>query len=205
MYAYEGLGSIYWHMVSKLLLAVSENVFRASEEGASRQVIDELTRHYRQIQQGIGAEKNPSEYGAFPTDPYSHTPENSGVKQPGMTGQVKEDVLSRLAELGLHVENGCLKFRTGLFDENELLAEPDEFPVVDGRGNLRQIPLPAGSLGFTICQVPVVMTRGTNRRIRIIYSDGLVRELHGLSLDRSSSRDVIDRSGKIIQLECEFS
>ena len=26
MYAYEGIGSIYWHMVSKLLLAVSEVV-----------------------------------------------------------------------------------------------------------------------------------------------------------------------------------
>ena len=30
MYAYEGIGSIYWHMVSKLLLAASETVLDAS-------------------------------------------------------------------------------------------------------------------------------------------------------------------------------
>ena len=30
-YAYEGLGSIYWHMVSKLLLAVQENIFKAQK------------------------------------------------------------------------------------------------------------------------------------------------------------------------------
>jgi hypothetical protein len=31
MYAYEGIGSIYWHMVSKLLLAVQENIRQAYE------------------------------------------------------------------------------------------------------------------------------------------------------------------------------
>ena len=31
-YAYEGLGSIYWHMVSKLLLAIQENVFISLEK-----------------------------------------------------------------------------------------------------------------------------------------------------------------------------
>ena len=36
--------------------------------------------------------KTPEEYGAFPFDAYSHTPYNSGAKQPGMTGQVKEEI-----------------------------------------------------------------------------------------------------------------
>ncbi len=31
-FAYEGLGSIYWHMVSKLLLAVQETIRRTSGE-----------------------------------------------------------------------------------------------------------------------------------------------------------------------------
>jgi hypothetical protein len=35
MYAYEGLGSIYWHMVSKLLLAIQENVFSGLDRQAS--------------------------------------------------------------------------------------------------------------------------------------------------------------------------
>ena len=45
-------------------------------------------------------------YGAFPTDPYSHTPAGKGAQQPGMTGQVKEDVISRFGELGVEVKNG---------------------------------------------------------------------------------------------------
>ncbi len=35
-FAYEGLGSIYWHMVSKLLLAVQETILRHKGEPASR-------------------------------------------------------------------------------------------------------------------------------------------------------------------------
>ena len=34
-FGYEGLGSIYWHMVSKLLLAAQETYLRAVEAGAS--------------------------------------------------------------------------------------------------------------------------------------------------------------------------
>ncbi|MBT8114440.1 MAG: hypothetical protein KJP04_03625, partial [Arenicella sp.] len=90
-FAYEGLGSIYWHMVSKLGLAVSENIFWAATNDAAANTIDSLRDQFAFIRDGIGAEKSPQDYGAFPSDPYSHTPENAGVKQPGMTGQVKED------------------------------------------------------------------------------------------------------------------
>ena len=31
-FGFEGLGSIYWHMVSKLLLAVQENIYWAADE-----------------------------------------------------------------------------------------------------------------------------------------------------------------------------
>ena len=48
-------------------------------------------------------------YGAFPTDPYSHTPSFAGARQPGMTGQVKEDFLARLGELGAQVVAGRLR------------------------------------------------------------------------------------------------
>ena len=40
---YEGLGSIYWHMVSKLLLAVMETVKKAEATDASVSVVDGLT------------------------------------------------------------------------------------------------------------------------------------------------------------------
>ena len=95
-FAYEGLGSIYWHMVSKLLLAAQECHRRAVEEGAAETVIAALANAYYDIRQGLGFNKSPAEYGAFPTDPYSHTPMGSGARQPGMTGQVKEEILTRL-------------------------------------------------------------------------------------------------------------
>src|SRR5208283_213827 len=38
-FGYEGLGCIYWHMVSKLLLAVQETFFRAVESGTPGQVV----------------------------------------------------------------------------------------------------------------------------------------------------------------------
>jgi hypothetical protein len=46
MFGYEGLGSVYWHMVSKLLLVVQENVFAAQNEGADETTRDRLGRLY---------------------------------------------------------------------------------------------------------------------------------------------------------------
>ena len=102
-YKYEGLGCIYWHMVSKLLLAVGEVIQRTD---MNTDTATELVAHYMHIREGIGAHKSPEQYGAFPFDPYSHTPSMAGVQQPGMTGQVKEDIISRWFELGIQVEDG---------------------------------------------------------------------------------------------------
>jgi len=112
-YKYEGLGSIYWHMVSKLLLAIGENIEQAGIKGASAEILRRLAKHYYAVQKGIGVHKTPDQYGAFPIDPYSHTPRMAGVQQPGMTGQVKEDVISRFFELGLIDEKGTNIIRPG--------------------------------------------------------------------------------------------
>ncbi|MCU0350285.1 MAG: hypothetical protein MUF43_05565, partial [Flavobacterium sp.] len=45
-YGYEGLGSIYWHMVSKLQLAVLECCQKAIEEKESPEIIGRLLEHY---------------------------------------------------------------------------------------------------------------------------------------------------------------
>ena len=94
MFGYEGLGCIYWHMVAKLLLAVQENLFAA--EAAGDPPAARLAALYYDVRAGLGFNKTPAVYGAFPTDPYSHTPGHSGAQQPGMTGQVKEEILTRL-------------------------------------------------------------------------------------------------------------
>ena len=110
-YKYEGLGSIYWHMVSKLLLAVGENIRSVSQSWltADAPVRERLITHYRAIKEGLGLHKSPEQYGSFPFDAYSHTPAMAGVQQPGMTGQVKEDILSRWNELGIEVHDGAIR------------------------------------------------------------------------------------------------
>ena len=121
-YKYEGLGCIYWHMVSKLLLAVGENIEKAVSDQSS--ALSRLRDHYHAIREGIGAHKNPAEYGAFPFDPYSHTPSMAGAQQPGMTGQVKEDIISRWFELGVTVRDGQIAFcPTMLTDEDFVQGE----------------------------------------------------------------------------------
>ena len=63
MYAYEGLGSIYWHMVSKLLLATLENFQKAVAENVDSVVIGRLADCYFNIRAGIGFNKDPQNYG----------------------------------------------------------------------------------------------------------------------------------------------
>ena len=106
-FAYEGLGSIYWHMVSKLLLAIQESALEAAK-GDNKELTARLTEAYYDVRKGIGFNKTPELYGAFPQDPYSHTPKNQGAKQPGMTGQVKEEVLTRFGELGVILEDSTV-------------------------------------------------------------------------------------------------
>jgi len=149
-YKYEGLGCIYWHMVSKLLLAVSENQKKAIEMGEEKLTLARLESHYREIREGIGVHKSPTIYGAIPTDPHSHTPSFSGVQQPGMTGQVKEDFLTRFSELVVQVLHGCLSFLPALVPGAEFLQRPANFKYVDGGRKPQKPKLEMGSLAYTL-------------------------------------------------------
>ena len=120
-YAYEGLGSIYWHMVSKLLLAVQENFFVAQKANDANAA--SLAKLYYDVRSGLGFNKTPELYGAFPTDPYSHTPSMQGAKQPGMTGQVKEEVITRWGELGMQILDGKLIINPTLLKKSEFKAD----------------------------------------------------------------------------------
>lgn len=203
-FGYEGLGSIYWHMVSKLALAVSENYSAALESGASAETTESLKNHLTNIKRGIGAEKSPSDYGAFPSDPYSHTPENAGVKQPGMTGQVKEDILARFAEIGIEIEDGCVSFQLGLFDRKELLEQADELEFFDLAGKTATVPIPQGAFGFTLFQVPFVYQAGDDDLIEVRLSSGETRQIKGSRIDSDTSQQLFSRTGNIEKISCSF-
>jgi hypothetical protein len=196
-FAYEGLGSIYWHMVSKLLLAAQENYLQALKRGEDAGVVEQLAEHYYDVRKGIGFNKSPDVYGAFPTDPYSHTPAGQGAKQPGMTGQVKEEVLTRLGEIGLFVESGEIVFNPVLLKNREFLTQEQSFHYFDITGQQQEISLPAGSLAYTFCQVPVVYHSSDSTRIEVIFSNGNADEITANRIGAAISRHIFKRDGYI--------
>jgi hypothetical protein len=200
-YGYEGLGSIYWHMVSKLQLAVMECCQKAIKEKAPESVVNGLIAHYYEINEGIGVHKSPSLYGAFPTDPYSHTPANKGAQQPGMTGQVKEDIISRFGELGVSVVEGRISFEPRMLRKSEFLSSGQTFRYVDLSGASVELVLKKNSLAFTYCQVPVVYHLASENRIEVILKDGSSSQIKGLSLGEEMSAGIFSRTGNVIQLE----
>lgn len=200
-YAYEGLGSIYWHMVSKLAVAVMECSQQAEQQGESKETVEALTAHYYDICDGIGVHKSPTQYGAFPTDAYSHTPAGKGAKQPGMTGQVKEDILCRFAELGVSVEHGQMVFEPFMLKADDLQREAFTYYYIDVDGQKQQLNVPANSLAFTYCQVPVVYTRGQENSIRVTTNLDETVEICGKTLSQELSHAVFSRSGEVKLLE----
>ncbi len=202
MFGFEGLGSIYWHMVSKLLLAIQENFFSARDNNTDAETCSRLASLYYAVREGIGFNKTPAEYGAFPTDPYSHTPKHAGARQPGMTGQVKEEVLTRFGELGVRVQGGTVSFDPSLLRAVEFSAEPGSFRYLDVQGDWQELQLSPATLGFTWCQVPVVyrLEEAASPALMLTYHDGMTQALPGLSLSESMSTELFLRSGHVRQI-----
>jgi hypothetical protein len=186
MHGYEGIGSIYWHMVAKLLLAVQERCVALEVTGGDEALRRRLVELYRRVRDGLGFRKDPATYGAVPTDCYSHTPAHAGAQQPGMTGQVKEEVLTRAGELGFRVAGGRLALGHPLLPPTELWTD-----------------LGDGVLGYdaTVCAVPVRVLAGSQDEVHIVRRDGTRRSRAGRSLTGEESAEVFDRTGAIVGIE----
>jgi hypothetical protein len=201
MYAFEGIGSIYWHMVAKLLVAVQESILDAPESTSDELLEDLVTLYYR-VREGLGFNKSAADYGAFPTDPYSHTPAHAGAQQPGMTGQVKEELLTRWAELGLTVAGGAIRFTPLLLNDRDFGSEPGELAFLDVNQRQEERAVAPHAAAFTVCQVPVVVHTGEDEpRIVVTFADGTQLDVPGWSLDEANSKEIFGRTGAITQLE----
>lgn len=189
-YAYEGLGSVYWHMVAKYLVAVQEYVIKATDEvekmnvkrvgekgGKKRTIQQELIQKYYDVRGGIGFNKSPAEYGALPTDPYSHTPQGQGAKQPGMTGQVKEEIITRWGELGIQIENGEINF-------NPVFLSATEYDD-------------SQSLTFTRFGKQITYSKSEKPFIEVFYSDDEKSVFEGNLLPAEISQLLFERDEKI--------
>ena len=204
-FAFEGLGSIYWHMVSKLHLAVLEVLNKAYKDQEDAAVINALHVHFVEIGEGIGVHKTPEVYGAFPTDPYSHTPLHRGAQQPGMTGQVKEDILTRIGELGVKVKEGELTFQPNLLDKNQFLQQDETVTFIDFSNQPYKVNLEKGSLAFTVCQVPVIYKMGNSNEVEVKYQNDQIETFSSLKLNHELSQNIFQRTGEIILVTVTLS
>ena len=207
MFAFEGRGSIYWHMVSKLLLAVQEAYFAAHDGGENAELIARLGRLYYRVRDGLSFNKTPAEYGAFPCDPYSHTPGHAGAQQPGMTGQVKEEVITRQGELGLVVEDGGILVSPLLLDAAEFLSADQEFTYLGVNEQWQTLGVQAGELAFTWYQVPFVMRRSATLsavRITVFDAAGQARVLDDTRIPPSDAQALFGHTGAIQRVEIDI-
>ncbi len=161
-------------MVSKLMLAVAELIEKELDENIRMALI----REYREIRASLGYKREAKDYGSFPFMPYSHTPKGKGAKQPGMTGQVKEEVITRNIELGAKVENGIF------------VISPDMLELSEFKDD--------GTLRYTRFNTPITYTLSDNDSIEIAVNGSAYRKSN--TLDRNESTDLFNRKGKIKEI-----
>ncbi len=201
MFGYEGLGCIYWHMVSKLLLAVQENYLKARDVDINSEECAQLASFYYKVREGIGFNKTPENYGAFPTDPYSHTPKQAGAQQPGMTGQVKEEVLTRFYELGIEVFNATIHINPTLLQLQEFLTASAEFNYLDVMGEPCHYKIKENQLAFTYCQVPFIYTLDDEAGVKCKFKDGSTQNWNELKLTKEASKHIFSRDNWVERVE----
>ncbi len=202
-FMFEGLGSIYWHMVAKLLVSVLECYQAAIEPQtgeADLEAVAALADAYDHVRDGLGFRKSAEVQGAFPCDPYSHTPRHRGAQQPGMTGLVKEEVLARWGELGVQVRAGRLRLAPRLLHRVEFQTAPYRFDYVDIAGRDRSWDLPAGSLAFTYCGTPVCYELADRASVVVDRAVDPSELIAGDELPRAASESVFARDGSIVRL-----
>jgi hypothetical protein len=112
-----------------------------------------------------------------------------------MTGAVKEELLARWLELGIRVEHGEIVIDPMLVRDAELLGEATEW-VVDTIDGPTVFTLDAGSLGFTFCRVPFVVSRG-EPSIEIVWHDGRVEHIADVRMGRAASAEIFGHTGAV--------
>ncbi|NTW09501.1 MAG: hypothetical protein HGA28_08040, partial [Anaerolineaceae bacterium] len=131
---------------------------------------------------------------------YSHTPKGQGAKQPGMSGMVKEEVITRQQELGFSIADGKLSFDLLLLDRKEFLEKASTFNYWNIDGLQEQVELPPGSIVNTICQVPIIFQESNQATITIHFKDGKTQQIQGHELDSVASSHLFMRDGVIHHL-----
>ena len=177
----------------------------AKEKGANVEILRRLQDHYHESLEGLGINQSPEEYGAFPSDAYSHTPTQSGVQQPGMTGQVKEDILIRWNELGVLINESSIQFQPQTLKRTEFLNTQEPFSFTSIEGKKETILVEEDQLAFTYCQVPIIYRVAESNGVTIHHNNDKMVEQQSNQLSSSQTQSIFSRSGDITRIEVNIT
>jgi len=120
-----------------------------------------------------------------------------------MTGQVKEEILARLGELGVRMDAGSIRFAPGLLRPQEFTTEPLRFRYLDTQGHWRELDIPPASLAFTWCQVPLLyqLRESEAPALTAHWRNGEHTALPTLELPQAIASELLQRTGNIDRIE----
>jgi hypothetical protein len=119
-----------------------------------------------------------------------------------MTGQVKEEILTRFGELGARVADGEVRFETSLLRPTEFRTEPGAMRWLDVEGEWQELSVEAGSLAFTWCQVPFVYSlRGDEAHVLRVQLGAEQRTLEQPLLAGDLATELFSRTGRIRRVD----
>jgi hypothetical protein len=124
-----------------------------------------------------------------------------------MTGQVKEDILSRLKELGLKVEDGTIAFSDHMLNwEEEAVIKEEQFEFIQLDGSSQEITVPVGGLLFSFCQIPIVYTKkgAKGTEIKVSFKDGKSELIKGNVVSSEICEAVFKRKGTVSSIHVVF-
>ena len=126
---------------------------------------------------------------------------SKGAQQPGMTGQVKEDILTRMAELGVQTHSGKLVFKPYMLHKNEFVQDSVQTRFVLVDGSIKTLDIKKNSLAFTVCQVPVIYIISEINKIEVLYANGHTNMLNTLELTKEISNEIFQRKNTLSEIK----
>jgi hypothetical protein len=117
-----------------------------------------------------------------------------------MTGQVKEEILTRFGELGIRVSDGKVQFQPRLLRAREFLLKASQFRYLDVKDQWQEITVHTSALAFTWCQIPIIYQLAENASLVVTRFDETTKEQPSLTLSTEDTNDVASRNGRIIRI-----
>ena len=190
-------------MVAKLLVTAGECFIEADSTGESQEVIQRLAKVYHRIRDGLGFRRTAQQFGGIAIDAYSHTPAQRGAQQPGMTGQVKEELITRRMELGVSFQEGTIQFNPRLLAAEEWLPSPTVWSLPNEHSGRTELTLDADSLGFQCWGIPVVYRRVDGpANIHLISNEG-THTVEGHIIDEDTSANICSHHSPYIRIDVD--